>query len=80
MKKKTMQNVKYKYTTEDILVSAFPSARTLKNEIRSKIRNRRKCNWHWCGMISHGAFISLCFKKSVTPMAKDWRRGYFNCA
>ena len=51
------------YITEKLFLKAYESARTLKEEIRKKIRRRNESNWNFCGMRSQGSFIFLCFQK-----------------
>jgi hypothetical protein len=64
-KSRKMQNANNKYITEKILIRLFDSSNALKNEIRRIIQSRKKGDWDFYTIATHGSYLALSFKKAA---------------
>lgn len=52
----------YSSPEDQIVIKNFPTAGSLKQEIRQIINRREKANWSFSKLITKGAIISLVFE------------------
>lgn len=49
---------------DKILIQEFKTATALKQEIRNRIRERKKMNWQLCSLKAQGGFITVIYQQS----------------
>ncbi len=57
----------YNSPEDQIIIKNFPTAGSLKQEIRKKINNRAKANWAFSKLINKGSAIFLVYEPKLKP-------------